>query len=261
VTAPRRGSSGALDYDAELRRHDAVLREACAIGASDHVVDIGCGTGHTTRQAARLARDGSVLGIDVSATAIDEARRLARADALGNVSFVCADAQVHPLPSGHFDLAMSRFGTMFFGDATAGFANIVRALRPDGRLVMLVWQAPHRNEWDVAIRRALEADADRTAPDPFSLADPATVTEVLGAAGFAHIALTDVAEPVFYGPDVDTALAWVGGFTATSRALGGLGPAAADAATERLRDALAAHLGADGVWFGSRAWLVTARRP
>ena len=42
---------------------------------------------------------------------------------------------------------------MFFADPVAAFANIGRALRPAGRLVMMVWQARERNEWDVAIRR------------------------------------------------------------------------------------------------------------
>ena len=76
---------------------------------------------------------------------------------LGNVTFEHADAQVHRFPQEHFDLAISRFGTMFFDDPVAAFANIGRALRPAGRLVMMVWQARERNEWDVAIHRSLEA--------------------------------------------------------------------------------------------------------
>ena len=66
-----------------------------------------------------------------------------------------ADAQVHRFPRERFDLAMSRFGTMFFDDPVAAFANAGRALRPAGRLVMMVWQADERNEWDVAIRQSL----------------------------------------------------------------------------------------------------------
>ncbi|MER6982910.1 class I SAM-dependent methyltransferase, partial [Streptomyces carpinensis] len=58
------GTSG---YDAELRRHNDVLRQAVGVQLHDHVLDIGCGAGQTTRQAARTARAGSALGIDVSA--------------------------------------------------------------------------------------------------------------------------------------------------------------------------------------------------
>jgi hypothetical protein len=86
------------------------------------------------------------------------------------------------------------------------------------------------------------------------------VKEILHAAGFADVAFTDVREPVYYGPDVAAALDWVRGFTCTNRVLKRLDATAAARAVERLRDALAAHMRGDGVWFNSRAWIVTARR-
>jgi ubiquinone/menaquinone biosynthesis C-methylase UbiE len=256
------GSSG---YDAELQGHNKVLRRAVGVQLRDHVLDIGCGTGQTTRQAARTARAGSALGVDVSAPAIKRARELARTEGLRNVTFEHADAQVHRFPQERFDLAMSRFGTMFFDDPVAAFDNIGRALRPAGRLVMMVWQAHERNEWDVAIHQSIEAGEGPAAgasegPDPFSLADPPAVKEILQAAGFADVAFTDVHEPVYYGPDVATALDWIRGFTCTSEALKRLDPAAATRAIERLRESLAAHLSDDGVWFNSRAWIITAHR-
>ena len=256
------GTSG---YDAELQRHNEVLRRAVGVQRHDHVLDIGCGTGQTTRQAARTARAGSALGVDVAATAIKRARELARVEGLRNVTFEHADAQVHRFPQQFFDLAISRFGTMFFDDPVAAFANIGRALRPAGRLVMMVWQAHERNEWDVAIHQSLEAAGGPAAsasggPDPFSLADPPTLKEILQAAGFAGVAFTDVHEQVYYGPDVAAALDWIRGFTCTSEVLKRLDPAAATRAVERLRVALAAHLSDDGVWFNSRAWIITAHR-
>jgi hypothetical protein len=85
-------------------------------------------------------------------------------------------------------------------------------------------------------------------------------TRILERAGFADVALEDVHEPVFYGPDLDAALAWVRGFQDVSEFLSTLDPAARDRAVERLRDALADHRGGDGgVTFDSRAWLVSAR--
>jgi SAM-dependent methyltransferase len=259
---PTPGLSG---YDAELRRHNEVLRRAFDVQLHDHVLDIGCGTGQTTREAARTARAGSALGVDISASAIERARALTRAEGLRNVTFEHADAQVHRFPHERFDLAISRFGTMFFGDPGAAFANIRRALRPAGRLVMMVWQAHERNEWDVAIHRSLEGPEGPLAipgggPDPFSLADPPAVKEILREAGFAGVAFTDIHEPVCYGPDVAAALDWVRGFACTSNTLKRLDPAAAERAAGRLREALAAHLSDDGVWFNSRAWIVTARR-
>jgi SAM-dependent methyltransferase len=262
ASGPTPGPSG---YDAELRRHNEVLRRAFGVQPHDHVLDIGCGTGQTTRQAARTAQAGSALGVDISAPAIERARELARAEGLGNVTFEHANAQVHRFPPERFDLAISRFGTMFFDDPGAAFANIRRALRPAGRLVMMVWQGHERNEWDVAIRQSLGAAEGPVTipaggPDPFSLADPPAVTEILEAAGFAEVSFADVHEPVYYGPDVAAALGWVRGFACTSEALNRLGPAAAARAAGRLREALAAHLSEDGVRFDSRAWIVAAHR-
>jgi SAM-dependent methyltransferase len=264
VTADHQQRREPVGYDAELRLHNEVLRRACGIQFRDHVLDIGCGSGQTTRQAARTARAGSALGVDVSAPAIARARELAAAEGLRNVAFERADAQSCPFPPERFDLAISRFGTMFFADPAAGFANICRALRPAGRLVMMVWQAPERNEWDAAIRRSLGVPQAPAAacgePDPFSLADPPAVRQILAAAGLAGVTFTDVCEPVYYGPDVAAALDWVRGFTCTSQALQRLTPSAAARAVRRLRGALAAHSSDDGIWLGSRAWIIAAHR-
>ncbi len=97
-------------------------------------------------------------------------------------------------------------------------------------------------------------------PDPFSLGDRQIVEEILQSAGFVDVDFADVDEPVYYGPDVAAALAWTRGFTSTSEVLKRLDPAAATKAVDRLREELAAHLRDDGVWFSSRAWIVSARR-
>jgi SAM-dependent methyltransferase len=254
-----------MDYDAELRLLNQVLRGAYALRRGDNVLDIGCGTGETTRDAARTAAGGSVVGVDNSAAMIDRARELTEADGLHNVTFVHADAQSHPFPSEGFDVAISRFGTMFFSDPVAAFANIAQALRRDGRLVMMVWQAHERNEWSVAIAHALSGDGEflPSAPlgsDPFSLADPDTVTRTLGAAGFMDVAFTDVRKPVFYGADVASALEWVRGFACTNKVISSLDAASAEQTLERLRATLGAHAGADGVWFNASVWIVAARR-
>jgi SAM-dependent methyltransferase len=253
-----------MDYDAELRLHNEALRLAYGIRRQDRVLDIGCGAGQSTREAARMAAAGSALGVDLSGLMIDRARQLAYAEGLRNVRFEQADVQVHRFPPERFDVAISRFGTMFFLDPLAAFANVARALRLAGRLVMMVWQEHERNEWSVTIQRSLAGD-DTTparpseAQDPFLLADPATVERLLYKSGFTGVTFTDVHEPVYYGPDVAAALDWTRGFTCATDVLNRLDPAGAERALERLRGTLAAHASADGVWFDSRAWIVKAR--
>jgi SAM-dependent methyltransferase len=251
------GSGAAVDYDTELHRYDEVLWAAWGVQVGDRVLDIGCGAGRTTRLAARRAGDGSALGVDVSEAAIGRARRVAAEEGLRNVAFECADAEVHRFPEGGFDLAVSRFGTMFFGDPVAAFGNIRRALRPGGRLVMMVWQARERNEWAVALDRVLGTGGDLPGADAFSLGDPDTTAAVLDAAGFADVSCTDVRRPVHYGPDVDAAVDWVRGFTSTRQALDRAADGAADT-LDRLRALMAEHRHDDGVWFDSGAWIVRA---
>ena len=264
-TALERAGLNTMDFDAELRLHNQLLRPACHIGRHDRVLDIGCGAGQTTRDAARTAAAGSAVGVDISAAMIARARAFTDAEGLRNVRYEQADAQVHRFPLEHFDIVISRFGTMFFADPSAAFSNIRRALRSEGRLVMMVWQDHNVNEWSVSIQQAL-AGRDSApivlpgGPDPFSLANPTTVERILSAAGFAEATFTDVHEPVYYGEDVAAALDWVRGFSCTQDMLQRLDATAAERTLESLRETLAAHDRGPGVWFDSRAWIVTASR-
>lgn len=264
--APRRDQScHAEQHEAELRAYDAPLRAAAAVGRGDRVLDIGCGTGRSTRDAARAAATGRVLGIDISAQSLERARRLSAAERLDNITYEHGDAQSHPFAAAHYDLAISRFGVMFFSEPVAAFRNIARALRPHARLVLLVWQSRARNEWATAIDTALTGTAGPLPPakaaDPFSLGDRATAARVLEGAGFRDIRFEDVHEPVFLGPTSAAALEFVRGFQSTRDALAGLTAADTARALERLRDTLDDHRTADaGVGLDSRAWMITAQR-
>jgi SAM-dependent methyltransferase len=251
-------------FDAETRPQNERFRAATGVGPADRVLDVGCGTGQSTRDAACAAAAGSALGVDLSAQMLGHARRLSREEGLRNVSFEQADAQVHRFPAASFDVAISRFGTMFFADPVAAFGNIGRALRPGGRLVLMVWQARERNEWSTAIRDALAGDAAVPPPPaagPFSLADPAVAEGILAAAGFTGVCFTDVHVPVFYGQDSAVALDVVRGLRSTRDLLAGMDAAQAAAALERLRAVLDRHHTGAGVLFDARTWLIAARRP
>jgi SAM-dependent methyltransferase len=255
---------GGVDYDAELQRHNEVLHRAWAIGPRDRVLDIGCGAGLTTRDAARLAASGSALGVDISEPMIERARELAEAEGLGNVAFVHSDAAVHPFPSQEFDVVISRFGTMFFSDPVAAFSNLARSSRHGGRLTMMVWQAAERNEWKVSLQRALGSATfadSQPSLNPFSLGDPDVVGRILDASGLVDFTFADVQEPVYYGADITAALDWVCGFSTVKATLQNRMPDDRERALDALREALAEHDTGHGIWFDSRAWLVTARRP
>jgi ubiquinone/menaquinone biosynthesis C-methylase UbiE len=246
-------------YDAELRAHHEHLRAAYGIARGDEVLDIGCGAGLTTREAGRASAPGRVVGVDVSEPMLQRARERTAADALENVSYVLGDAQRYAFKPGRFDLAISRFGLMFFSDPVAAFTNIASALRPEARLAALVWQRRERNEWASAIAHAL----GHAPPPPaaFSLGDAAATTALLERAGFEDVRLEDVDEPVFYGHDVDAVLDIVRGFDGTRVALAAMSPDDAAQAIGRLRATIEDHHNADhGVVFAARSWLITGRR-
>jgi SAM-dependent methyltransferase len=250
-------------YDAELHAHHEHLRAAYGISPADEVVDIGCGTGLTTREAARAAAPGRVVGVDVSQRMLERARELTAGEGLDNVRYELGDAQVHRFDPARFDVAISRFGTMFFADPAAAFANIAIALRPQARLVLLVWQRREQNEWALAIDAALgdAAQPEQPGADPFSLGDAEATAGILEAAGFDDMHFEDVREPVLYGHDIDAALAFVRGWQTTSAALASVSEDEAARTVERLREVLAAHhTDGRGVALDSRSWLITARR-
>jgi SAM-dependent methyltransferase len=250
-------------YDIELRAHHEHLRAAYGITPGDGVVDIGCGTGLTTREAARAAAPGPVVGVDVSERMLERAREVTAAEGLDNVRYELGDAQVHRFDPASLDVAISRFGTMFFSDPAAAFANIAAALRPEARLVVLVWQPREDNEWALELDAALGDAAQPPQPgaDPFSLGDAEATARILESAGFDDIRFEDVHEPVLYGHDLDAALAFVRGFQDTSAALASLNDREAARTVERLRETLATHYSDErGVVLDSRSWLITARR-
>jgi SAM-dependent methyltransferase len=250
-------------FDEGVAGYQAHFLAAARIDTTANVLDIGCGAGQTTRDVARRASAGSTLGVDLSSRMIELARRLAEREQVANATFQQADAQNHPFPDRFFDIAISRSGAMFFGDAPAAFANIARAVRPGGHLVLLAWQPFDQNEWLRAFRTALAAGRDLPAPPPgspgpFSLSDPDRVRRLLTSAGFLDVRLQSLTEPMYFGPDPDDACRFIAGQQA-----GMLHDLDADArarALDALRADMTDHQTDRGVLYDSAAWLIEARR-
>ena len=248
-------------YDAELSRHNRHLRSAADVRKHDRILDIGCGAGQTTRDAALVATEGNAVGVDISVDMLAIARQRCAEVGLRNVAFELGDAQSHAFPAAGFDLCISRFGVMFFADPPAAFANIARAMRPGGRIAWMVWQTEKHNKWSGAIRQALTPGStiSEKAGKAFSLGDRAIATKLLNTAGFTSIDFIHVQEPVFYGPDVDSAVDALSHLYMVKDALTHSDDTA-EQSLQRLRDLLKAHMTSEGVLFDSRAWIITADR-
>jgi SAM-dependent methyltransferase len=254
-------------FDATIAPHHRALMAAAAIAPGERVLDIGCGNGLTSRDAARaVGPSGEVLGVDLSGPMLARAELLAKEDGLGNVRFAQGDAQVQPFEADTYDLAISRFGVMFFLDPVAAFANTASALRSGGRLAVLVWQSVPANEWVMAMREALAVGRDLPvpppgAPSPFSLADTDYARRTLTEAGFTDIAFAPSEQRFHVGSDADDAYGFVTGLKVIQMMLEDLDDATKAQALDNLRATMADHQTADGVIFGSATWIITARKP
>lgn len=251
-------------YDRSVAHHHRALFAAAAIAAADRVLDIGCGTGQTTRDAARAASAGSAVGVDLSAEMLAVARLRTAAEGLPNATFEQADAQIHHFEPGAFDVAISRTGTMFFGDPYAAFANIARALRPGGRVALVTWRPITGNAWLREFAAALAAGRDMSGPPPdvpgpFALSRPERIRQVLGGAGLSDIQLDTSTADMWFGTDAADASRFVLGQLGWM--LDGLDDSGRARAQASLLTTMAAHETDDGVLFDSDAWVITARKP
>ncbi|MBD3663308.1 class I SAM-dependent methyltransferase [Sulfitobacter sp. TSTF-M16] len=170
---------------------DGVLDRA-DLQAGQNVLDVGCGTGASTLQAASMvAPGGHVLGADVSEPMLALAKT--RGDGVSNAAFAEADVAVHDFKAGHFDRVISRFGVMFFADSVAAFANIAGAMKPGATLTFASWGQIDRNPYFTVPAQAAKAllgpmpKSDPDAPGPFAFRDIDKVEGILRDAGFADV--------------------------------------------------------------------------
>ena len=174
----------------------------------EHVLDIGCGCGHTSLSlAARVGAEGSVEGVDISAPMLAVASQLAaeRNAEHTSIQFLEADAQTHTFEPERYDVVFSRFGVMFFEDPVAAFANIRGALRKSGRLAFCCWQPRAVNPFmTVPAMAALEllpapTEMPPRTPGPFAFEEADYVTEVLTSAGFESVVVTPLQQVLIFG--------------------------------------------------------------
>ena len=254
-------------FDATISPHHAQLMAAAAIAPGERVLDIGCGNGLTSRDAARAAGErGEVLGVDLSGPMLARAAQSAKDEGLGNVRFEQGDAQAYRFPKDTFDLVMSRFGVMFFADPVAAFTNIASGVRSGGRLTMAVWGPVPGNEWITAMLDAVGRVREIPtpppgAPGPFTLADQSHTRGILTEAGFTAVDFVASEHPFRVGADTDDAFGFVSQLQVCQKLLEDLDEPTRAQGFDYLRAAMAAHETPEGVVFRSTAWVVTARKP
>lgn len=197
----------------------------------EHVLDIGCGCGATSFEAARhVGKAGQVLGADISVPMLDHATKRAQEMCLTNVVFKACDAQIDTFAPHSFDLVLSRFGVMFFSDPEAAFRNIAKAVKPGGRVVLIAWAELDKNPWfslprKVGSRRFdIPPPGDQNAPGPMAFHNRDRVEGLLRGAGLQDVASTEVPHDLTPPGGADQFANFMGHFgslASTIRDLGG----------------------------------------
>ena len=236
------------------------------------VLDVGCGFGDTTQRiAALVGPEGDAVGVDAAARFIETARAEAEEAGVSNTRFQVADVQASTFED-RFDLAFSRFGTMFFLSPVAALRNVRAALEPGGRLAMVVWRRREDNDWvyraqtivEGIVSRPKENDEPTCGPGPFSMANADTTSEILVQAGFKEISLRRCDIPILIGHDLEEAIEMVMALGPAGEILRLAGDRAAHlhgAVHDALRAGLAEFETEDGIRAPSSTWIVSASAP
>jgi SAM-dependent methyltransferase len=238
----------------------------------ERVIDLGCGFGDTTQQIAGLVGPaGEAFGVDASARFIETATRETGEAGLDNCSFAVTDIEAD-VPGDGFDAAFSRMGTMFFANPVVAMRNVRGALRPGGRLCMVVWRAKVENPYfyraeEIAgkwLTHPDQTDEPTCGPGPFSMSNADTTSGVLKAAGFENISLTRCDKPIMLGVNLDQAVDMVtsiGPAGELIRVNEERGEAARPEIEAAIRQEFTGHEDDEGVWGDASTWLVSARSP
>ncbi len=184
--APRRSAAEIYDeffVPALFAQWGDVIADVARIGPGERVLDVACGTGVAACAAARrVGAAGRVTGLDANAQMLEVARRKSV-----NVEWVDGRAESLPFAAAHFDAVVSQFGLMFFDDRAAALREMLRVLRPGGRLAVAVWDAVERSpgysRLEALLRRLFgDAIADAFCV-PFALGDTRRLHALCDEAG------------------------------------------------------------------------------
>jgi phosphoethanolamine N-methyltransferase len=149
------------------------------------VLDIGCGSGGITRSLAADYGAGRVVGIDVEAPVLEQARRRTRDDDLAErVEFVQVEPGPFPFADGEFDIVFSKDSMIHIPDKEALFADVMRILAPGGWLVASDWMIAHDAEPSDEMKHYLDCEGLS-----FAMASPARYRTALEGAGFTDVEL------------------------------------------------------------------------
>jgi ubiquinone/menaquinone biosynthesis C-methylase UbiE len=165
---------------------------------SDMILDVASGTGEPGLTIASMLKDGKVIAIDLAEGMLEGAKEKANKRGIKNFETMSSDVSNLPFPDNSFDAISCRFGFMFFPDILIATREIVRVLRPGGRIAVTVWSEPKENLWATSIISIVNknmniAPTPLEAPGLFRCARRGMIPEIFRQAGLKNISESEVA--------------------------------------------------------------------
>jgi len=175
-------------WQAQLAEAQGALLALASPAVGERVLDIACGTGLVSFEAARaVGPSGHVLGIDLSERMIDAAERRARDLKLSNCGFSRMDAETLALPDASFDVAICALGLMYMPDPERALREMHRVSHPGGRIALAVWGARSKCGWSAIFPIVDDEVASEVCPLFFRLGEQDTLARLCADANFEHV--------------------------------------------------------------------------
>jgi ubiquinone/menaquinone biosynthesis C-methylase UbiE len=170
---------------------DAII-EKLKIKPDDHVLDIAAGTGEPGLTIAALAKNGKVIGTDLSDGMLLIADANAAVRGLKNYGTKVANVCDLPFADHTFSAISCRMGFMYFPDMQLAANEMYRVLKPGGRIATAVWSGADKNFWVASIMGVIKKYVELPPPPPgapgmFRCAKPGLMADIFEQAGFKHI--------------------------------------------------------------------------
>jgi len=193
MTSSTRSPADVYDEDfvpALFEQWGPLVADAARVGTGQRALDVGCGTGALTFILAdRVGSNGSIVGLDPSDDMLSVARRK-RPD----IQWHRGRAEALPFPDAAFDSVVSQFGLMFFDNRVAALREMMRVLRPGGRLAVAVCDSldhsPGYSVFAELLHRLFGPETAQAFRAPFSCGDRDLLRAWCADAGIEDAAVT-----------------------------------------------------------------------
>jgi ubiquinone/menaquinone biosynthesis C-methylase UbiE len=167
-------------------------------GGNDVVLDIGAGTGEPGLTIATMLTGGKVVINDIAEDMVAIARENAIRRGIKNIETDTSDVCELPFADNTFDAISCRFGFMFFPDMLLAAKEMVRVLKPGGRVATSVWNVPDKNFWVTCIMGSINKNLQPPpppagAPGMFRCAKEGFMKDLFAEAGLKNVSETEIA--------------------------------------------------------------------